>query len=372
MSAYFRKSAKIGPVRLNFSKNGVGVSAGVKGLRVGVNAKGQRYMSGGMGGLYFRENLSSSRNKSNATTAVITPRNSNDSTNLFIGLLVLSLVISLAFPIFLIATGIFLLLLAVPFLYNKSINKKIDAFNKNIQVLLENDHLVEVKKELQNIKSVTGNSDKQQGIYLDTYSRFMAKVFNDNKISNEEEDLIKYFNTVIPSSSLIFKNIEIINEVLQMIITDEIVTNDEEEMIMKCVSLFNLKDLEAEIKNVINDYRGLESFRTDGLLIIKPSVNISDASDCYYENDCTIKKTKTTKGVMDLIDDVDGKLIITAENLHIIGNGHKKIKMKTIINVGNYSKSNVIEMIIDGRKTPFYFSVNNPITVLAILKALIG
>jgi hypothetical protein len=371
MSVFFRKSAKIGPVRLNFSKHGVGVSAGVKGLRVGVNAKGQRYMSGGGGGLYFRENLSSN-NKQIAQTTITTSSTTNDSTNLLIGLFVISLLISLAFPIFLVATSILLLLLVAPILYNKNIVKKIAAFNKNLQDLLNNDNFAEVKKELQNIKSITGNKEKQQGIFLDIYSMFMAKVFNDNIISNEEEELIKFFNSIIPSGEIVFRNIEIINEVLQMITADEIVTKDEEEMIIKCISLLNLKDLEDEIKNVINDYKGLESFRTDGLLIIKPSLNISDTSDCYYENDCIIKKTKTTKGVMDVIDDTSGKIIITAENLHIIGNGHKKIKMKTVINVGSYSKNNIIEMIIDGRKTPFYFSVNNPITVLAILKALIS
>jgi hypothetical protein len=42
-------------VRLNLSKSGLGVSAGVKGLRVGMDAKGRRYLAGGRGGLYFRE-----------------------------------------------------------------------------------------------------------------------------------------------------------------------------------------------------------------------------------------------------------------------------------------------------------------------------
>lgn len=39
MGFRFRKSVKIGPVRLNVSKSGLGVSAGVKGARIGVNSK---------------------------------------------------------------------------------------------------------------------------------------------------------------------------------------------------------------------------------------------------------------------------------------------------------------------------------------------
>jgi hypothetical protein len=39
----FRRSLKLGPVKLNFSKSGIGVSAGVRGFRVGTDAKGRTY-----------------------------------------------------------------------------------------------------------------------------------------------------------------------------------------------------------------------------------------------------------------------------------------------------------------------------------------
>ena len=52
----FRKSKKVGPFRLNFSNAGVGVSVGVKGARVGVNAKGT-YVQVGRGGIYYRKNF---------------------------------------------------------------------------------------------------------------------------------------------------------------------------------------------------------------------------------------------------------------------------------------------------------------------------
>ncbi len=58
MGIFFRKSVSLGPVRLNFSKSGVGVSAGVKGLRIGVDARGKTYAAGGRYGLYFKHTLS--------------------------------------------------------------------------------------------------------------------------------------------------------------------------------------------------------------------------------------------------------------------------------------------------------------------------
>jgi hypothetical protein len=56
MGWYLRKSLKLGPVRFNLSKSGIGTSIGVKGLRVGTGRRG-RYLQGGRGGLYFREQL---------------------------------------------------------------------------------------------------------------------------------------------------------------------------------------------------------------------------------------------------------------------------------------------------------------------------
>lgn len=55
---FLRKSFKLGPLRFNLSKSGVGVSAGVKGARVGVDARGRSYVHAGRGGLYFRRSLS--------------------------------------------------------------------------------------------------------------------------------------------------------------------------------------------------------------------------------------------------------------------------------------------------------------------------
>ena len=52
MGIGFRKSMKIAGMRVNFSKSGIGVSTGMKGLRVGVNSKGKSYISAATHGIY--------------------------------------------------------------------------------------------------------------------------------------------------------------------------------------------------------------------------------------------------------------------------------------------------------------------------------
>jgi Protein of unknown function (DUF4236) len=53
---YLRKSVRAGPFRFNLSNSGVGVSVGVKGLRIGTGPRGH-YVHAGRGGLYYRASL---------------------------------------------------------------------------------------------------------------------------------------------------------------------------------------------------------------------------------------------------------------------------------------------------------------------------
>lgn len=56
MGLYFRKSARFGPFRVNFSTSGVGVSVGIPGFRVGTGPRGN-YVQAGAHGFYYRATL---------------------------------------------------------------------------------------------------------------------------------------------------------------------------------------------------------------------------------------------------------------------------------------------------------------------------
>lgn len=65
MGFYLRKGFNFGPLRVNFSKSGVGLSFGVKGLRVGMGPKGN-YVHAGRKGIYYKESLPEFGNEKNA------------------------------------------------------------------------------------------------------------------------------------------------------------------------------------------------------------------------------------------------------------------------------------------------------------------
>lgn len=51
MALRFRRSIKLAPgLRLNLSKSGLGLSAGIRGLRVGLDPRGRTYTSAGIPG----------------------------------------------------------------------------------------------------------------------------------------------------------------------------------------------------------------------------------------------------------------------------------------------------------------------------------
>lgn len=56
MPFYIRKSISAGPFRFNLSKSGVGLSVGIRGLRVGTGPRGH-YVHAGRGGLYYRSSV---------------------------------------------------------------------------------------------------------------------------------------------------------------------------------------------------------------------------------------------------------------------------------------------------------------------------
>src|SRR6266540_2101532 len=69
MGFYIRKSFRAGPLRLNLSKGGVGLSVGVTGARLGIAANGRAYVHAGRGGLYMRQYLSGTSSGSSPESA---------------------------------------------------------------------------------------------------------------------------------------------------------------------------------------------------------------------------------------------------------------------------------------------------------------
>jgi len=58
MGLYFRKSVRMGLFRVNFSRSGIGLSAGIPGFRIGTGPR-ENYIQMGAHGIYYRAALPS-------------------------------------------------------------------------------------------------------------------------------------------------------------------------------------------------------------------------------------------------------------------------------------------------------------------------
>src|SRR5215471_10846459 len=73
MAWSFRRQIRLGPINLNFSRSGIGISAGAGPFRTGVDSKGRHYTNlRGPFGLYNRQ-YHTSATQTTAQQAVVTP-----------------------------------------------------------------------------------------------------------------------------------------------------------------------------------------------------------------------------------------------------------------------------------------------------------
>src|SRR5437870_12534939 len=79
MALYFRKSVKLGGLRITFSKSGISYSYGVKGFRITAGPRGT-YATVGAGGFYYRERVDRPQQEAPADSKAGSASAQNDPT----------------------------------------------------------------------------------------------------------------------------------------------------------------------------------------------------------------------------------------------------------------------------------------------------
>jgi hypothetical protein len=372
MATFFRKSVKFGPMRVNLSKSGIGTSMGVKGLRVGVNSKGKAYAAGGRHGIYFRENLNSSNINGSNKRSKSLPNASVDQesgNNIFNVLYIAIIIISFVFPILFFVSIPCTIIFIAKIILRQKVNKYKNTFLTTLEGFLSYKNINGIYELVTQIPENIKNDVERTAFVINIYSKIVYSFLENKIIDEDEEKVLEKTISIVSPSVLQPINIVLINEIIKDAVSDRRITTEEEELINKCVNLFQLYDMKNEINNTINDYKQLEIIENSELPKLTPSININDNNQFHYENDCQYKKMRTNKGVQYIEDDSSGKLLISSKNMHFISNGHKTIKLSTIISIDIVDKD--IEMIVNNRKTPYYYFVNNPLSLLGIMKKLI-
>jgi|GEM_PF-1990039 len=386
MSTFLRKSFKMGPVRFNLSKSGLGISTGVRGLRVGLSGNGKPYIAGGRGGLYFRNYSKSYSSTPQLNSAEIENIKSSDTYQQITEMTLKNIEIKLAFKqgpiLFLfIFISIFLILLhpafSLLFLFlcfyvifkaAKLLIYEIKAkgFVKKFENLSNKEKICEVIEQLKKISQIK-NKEIRKFMFSKALIVIFPHIAEDRILSKEEEELLKIIKDNLGETKTDL-GVYFLETFLFNFTQDKELDENEETFLEKIINIFELPEENiTEYKKIIEYYKKLRQLKIENLQPIVPSVkNIKEAEECYYETECkilknTIVKRFTSNGVRhkitSFITDKEGKVFITKSTLQIIADGHKVFKLSQILAV-NYApeENGILELTISGRKEPIYIS----------------
>lgn len=190
MGLYLRKSFRMGPLRFNLSKSGVGLSGGVKGARTGINSRGRRYVHAGRHGLYYRKSLSGQS---------ATRRQTGDGgcRGLLVTLLVLSAGALLLFVmaehpgfavlLMLVSVGYF----AVRFTLKARHRKRINACKRDLDRLLVDADTAPSPEQERQLADACATAGLSSELRRDIYQAVLDRVLDDQRITESEAERLR-------------------------------------------------------------------------------------------------------------------------------------------------------------------------------------
>jgi len=433
MGFYLRKSFKAGPLRLNLSKSGLGMSVGVKGARIGISARGRGYVHAGTGGVYYRASLgvasgSEESHQSSASQAVASPEDpftiveatevtyplagvpsaslptlesslvrKTRAVGRYLLLPIVGIVGLGLFPqyeasvspqLHSVLTVLLVALLAIwplPMILGWRKNSRGSKLGSKLDERLSN--LTELTAaEQANFQSAIDDphvtdSDREyfsKTAYLNTVHRIVV----DGQVSDPEKLLLGQLEQLFHLDGAFCAEArrDIFRRVYLECVTDHELTQEEEE------SLSAIREgLEIPEDSVIPELGFLEHLKeirtilSGELTPIASSVSLQEGEVCYLESEARLLKMKTMRSfqsagerykVRALVVEKLGLLLVTNKRLLLIHDGTTSIPLKKILHVQLDYDRNLLALTKDGVSTAVYLTTPDAYRASAVLSVL--
>lgn len=371
MGISYRKSVKAGPFRLNFSKSGLGVSTGIKGLRVGVNAKGQSYVGGGVAGFQYRQNLSSSKSKQKAgddfsSTQEILATLPKSQVTIFETILGGTGILGiLVFPFILGWFGFFLAIgfIISAFVFSSSRNAAIESLEKNLEGSIDKTKLNALRERIKKLKTFSRYPDELLTTFLITH---VKNSFEDRNLSKEEKELLLEFKNNLSPEAFESSIMSGFAAILLEAVEDQDFNEAERNFLIEFIDLVQLEnDMKVMLEELINYFSQIEDLRkSETLEPITPSISVGDSNETiYYESKATIQKSKNVSE--------DGTILVSDKNLHVYTGGHSKVKISDIIEMScDRIAIGSLYITVKNRKTPLQIKCDDTLIALEFLRKM--
>jgi hypothetical protein len=421
---YLRKSFRMGPVRLNLSKSGLGMSAGVRGARLGISSTGRSYVHAGRGGLYLRRYLDSSTasgRKARQLRATSEPIILNEDTDVtfpssqvphstshleskvvrrkkrvaiyllmpLAGLLVAGVTAGKGF------TGVaaalttvisLVLLLLWPLPMWKAWRK--NRAGSKLGVLLK-DSLSSGRplalRQLEVISIALADprltSDDRKYQCSRAYLELVLTLVEDRRVLDEELQLLRKVEEIfqLPWEFVQEARADAFRDAYLEAIADKELTEDEEQALVHIRDAFKIPEsaLESEL-NVVRQLREVRVIRQGKLPVFDPSKPLQKSEVCHYEAPARILKEKNLRSfqsegqkykVRGLIIDKEGTLFVTSKRLLIVHQGTTTIPLDRIIDLEVDYDQSLLTITKDGVRAPVLLTTPDVMKAGAILAA---
>ncbi len=416
MAFYIRKAFKTGPVRLNLSKGGLGLSAGVTGARVGINRRGT-YVHGGRHGLYYRKYMdrgdgSRSNRKGGANRQEsgpvdlfhdtgVTLQSKSDSKKpvseespsfelpdmkIFtkpykISLGVLAFVSILAVGIgwlqmlAFVGWSVFLLLLGYNgFWLYKAKNLLRRTIKQSDKVGTLPDNLKEI------LQSYPETWRSQVALQLHAVIGEMAM----RSETIDTRAVLQQLDESCPADKSKISKIRanILRDVLDKMLEDHILDQDEEKAIKTLIEDVDIDEtyIEDEL-DIITHFKQIREEMEKPLEPIDPGIPLVQGEEAYhiFEPARLLNERVLNRFQRDNVQyrelgyeiDMEGKLVVTDRRIMLIERGSREYRLNRVVDVTTDPEAGITELVLSNRKNPVLISVENPLLLGARIELVI-
>ncbi len=413
MGFFIRKAFKAGPLRFNLSKGGIGVSAGVTGARIGLNRHGT-YVYGGRHGLYYREQLTRTGKGKQVTgtikSADAAQNGSPARSDIFVDtgvtypsvydliephpypdlkeisgwykhpLLIIATLLSFAIPIVFIEEpllwalpALFLLIIVYGYLHEKKW--------RNAGIKMIEDAVAEFEKDPRsfNFRGIRQFIDKAPDRYINRFLPDLYMVIIQIALEMPDDAHIFAFNKFekqIPVSEDFIEQTKkaILTHRMDHVLADRLLNENDEAQLRELIDKLYLDE-----QFIFEELQYLElasSIRREMEATLREepaSMPLVRGEICYGEFEEVrlleervldrFQRNRVQFRKLGYEIQIEGRLTLTDRRMVITGRGSREYRLNQIVDIITDLETNIIELIISGRKNPVFLTNPSPMLI---------
>jgi len=395
MAFYLRKHFNSGPLRLNLSKGGLGLSGGIKGARVGLSRRGA-YVHGGRQGLYYRKYAKKGRGGQRPAgrgeevryfvdTGLTYRKGSGEAAPQEVGAPALPDKGSLMTPLVLL--GVLMILV---WIYNNHWVFVLPAVIFFAGAYLDKQKHEKYRQEARKLfRAIDGGLEEKQDVpallerhqqaslpvayrrWLDhqVMALFLDAYFEDPDYILPEELRQLEARVGVPRNDREQMKAEAFGSFLDAVMEDHVISREEEEQLRRLQEDLAIDD--ARIARELELIDRMCRFREAMEAPMEPvdvDIRLKNNEVCYHHTRGRLLREKIMRsyqrqGVrykeIGYDTDMEGDIYLCDKRLLIVDSGSRSYRLNRVLDVTLSVEDHTVQLTLDGRKSPLIFTMED-------------